>query len=142
MGQCCSNAGIFMAPEVTFERVWLTGMGLDGIHLSYVLSISNPNMTVTLPGKRVTFVLHKQSDHTLLAEGVSHQDFQIGPSSTTDVTVPIVYSFSGIGAAGKSLIQKGTTMIELAGEITFEAKFLPGGETKSKYYGEGEVILT
>jgi len=141
MGQCFSNAGLFLPPEITFENVFMTGMGLDGVHLNYVLAIYNPNPSAQLPGTRTTFCLTKASDQTILAEGVSHQSFVIPPKQTTKVTIPIVYSFKGMGAAGKSLIQRGTTTLLLKGEVTFEAKYLPGGEVRVPYRGQGEVVM-
>ena len=136
-----SKTGLFVSPEISVIDITVISLSLAGVQLDVLFSAHNRN-PCQLEATRIVYLLQKASDNTTLAEGVSHQTFILKPGSVTSpIRVPINFSFTGLGAAAKSLMTRGKTKIVVSGEITFDAPMAPGGIAASKYHGEIEIHI-
>ena len=117
-GTACASLGrsIFEEPVVTFRNLRVNGLGLDGGSLDVVLGVYNPN-GYKLEATRLTYRL-LVGDSVALGQGAldSRQTFQ--QKDTTEVRIPVTFSYRGLGAAGQQLLRSGTVNYRVQGDIT------------------------
>jgi len=142
MGNIASQAGAFRNPEITVQKVEVCSISLSGVPIEATLQIFNPNVTATLEGQRIVYQVKKASDETVIAEGVFNKEFTVSPRKSIVITVPMTLKYGGMGAAGKSLVQRGKTEILVSGDVTFHAALAPGGTVTVPYKGELDIILS
>jgi LEA14-like dessication related protein len=113
----CSSLGkaAFKEPVVTLQDVKVTGVGLNGGSLDVVLNVQNPN----------DFRLDaSQLDYTVLvdtlpfANGTTSQHFTVDAKRTQPVHIPINFTYSGVGAASRSLMNTGSVNYTVRGHVT------------------------
>ena len=113
----CATLGraVFEEPVVTFRNLRINGLGLDGGSLDVVLGVYNPN-GYRLDATRFTYRL-LVGDSVRLGEGVldTRQTFQ--EKDTTEVRIPITFSYRGVGAAAQQLLRSGTVNYRVQGDI-------------------------
>lgn len=61
--------------------------------------------------------------------------------TTTRVSVPVNFSYGGLGAAGKSLLLHSSTTIRISGEVIFDAPLTPKGMVKIPFHGEETIVV-
>ena len=118
LGACATlGRAVFEEPEVDFRSLRVNGLGLTGGTLDLQLAVFNPN-GYDLEATRFSYNL--LMDSTRVAEGLidTRQTFESG--DTTVVTVPINFSYAGLGAAGRELLQRGTVNYRVAGDVTVD----------------------
>ena len=108
---------MFEEPVVDFRSLRINGLGLTGGSLDLQLAVYNPNR-FDLEATRFTYNL--LMDSTRVADGAldTRQTFRSGDS--TVVTIPINFSYAGIGRAGRELLQRGTVNYRVAGDVTVD----------------------
>ena len=115
----CSSIwrGSWKEPVVTFRDLKLTGVGTSGGSLEIQLSVYNPN-NFRLDGTRLTYNL--AVDSVAVGNGVLDQQFTVQENDSTIVRLPISFTYAGIGAAGRQLMQTGAVNYRVTGDITVD----------------------
>jgi LEA14-like dessication related protein len=113
----CASLGLggFKEPVVTFKNLRVNGLGLTGGNLDVELSVYNPN-GFKLEGTRLTYQLMVES--TKLGEGALDERFTVQDKDSTIVRLPVSFTYSGLGAAGRQLMQSGAVNYRVLGDVT------------------------
>ena len=113
----CASLGksAFASPKVTFQEMRLNGLGLTGGSLDVVLNVDNPN-GFRLDATRMTYKLF--IDTIAFGEGTVDQRLTVDEKSQTQVRIPVNFTYSGIGAAGRALLNTGTVPYRVQGDLT------------------------
>lgn len=114
----CATLGMlgrFVEPVVNFKDLRLTGLGLQGGSLDIVLSVYNPNQ-FNIEGVRLTYQLNVDNVH--FGDGALDSRFVVPRGDSTDVRIPLSFSFAGIGAAGRQLVERGAVNYNVGGDLT------------------------
>ena len=112
---CASLRGGFKEPVVTFRDLLVNGLGTTSGNLDVVLSVYNPN-SFKLEGTRLTYRL--MVDSTPLGTGALDDRFTVQKGDSTVVRLPVAFTYAGLGAAGRQLIQSGAVNYRVLGDIT------------------------
>jgi LEA14-like dessication related protein len=130
----CASMGAagFREPVVNLKDVTLNAVGLTGGSVDVVLSVYNPN-GYRLDATKLTYRLLVGDSMTVgageLSEKVTVQD-----KDSTIVRVPVSFTYAGIGAAGRDLMNKGSVDYKVVGDITVAT---PVGDFTRPYTGRG-----
>lgn len=114
----CSMLGkqAFQQPVVQLKDVSVQGVGLTGGNLAVKLNVFNPNgyrMDATRMSYNVTV-----GDSVPLATGVVDNRFTVQAGDSTTVTIPVSFTYTGIGAAGRQLLNTGGVNYHVTGDVT------------------------
>lgn len=114
----CSALGkqAFQQPVVHLKNVSVQGIGLMGGNLAVRLNVYNPN-AFRLDATRLSYNL-RIGDNVDLATGVLDSRFTVQSGDSTEVTIPVSFSFSGISAAGRQLLNTGGVNYRVNGDVT------------------------
>ncbi len=114
----CSVLGkqAFQEPVVRLQDVRLNGVGLTGGNLDVRLSVYNPN-GYRLDATRMTYTVNVGED-VRVATGTVDSRFTVNENDSTMVTVPVSFTYSGIGAAGRQLLNTGGVNYRVNGDVT------------------------
>ncbi len=118
IGAACSTLGkaAFAEPKVALRDVKIRGIGLTGGQLDVVLSVYNPN-NYRLDATRLTYKV-MLSDNVTLANGTVDSRFTVQDKDSTTVPIPVSFTYSGIGEAGRQLLQMGAVNYKVEGDVT------------------------
>src|SRR5690242_5803801 len=118
-GVGCSTLGraAFEQPVVHLRDVKVRGLGLTGGSLDVLLSVYNPNH-YRLDATRLTYKVALAGDSVTLATGALDSRFSVQDRDSTTVTIPASFTYSGIGAAGKSILGTGAVDYHVSGDVT------------------------
>lgn len=113
----CATLGrqVFEQPVVTFKDVNVRGIGLQGGTLDVLLNVYNPNR-FRLDATRLTYRL--LVDSTSLGTGALDQRFVVQGGDSATVRLPVQFTFSGLGAAGRQLLRSGAVNYRVLGDVT------------------------
>lgn len=133
-GSACASLGrsVFDEPVVTFKEVKLNGIGLTGGDLDVVLSVYNPNK-FDLKATQLTYQL--LVDTLPLGQGALAERFVVPEKDSSTVRIPISFSYAGLGAAGRQLLQSGAVNYRVRGDVTVDT---PLGNFKRPYDRTGK----
>ena len=131
----CASVGraVFREPVVTYKDAVITGLGLAGGNLEVVLSIYNPN-SFRLDGTGLTYRI--AVDSVPFGNGTLSDRFSVQEGDSTTVRLPLSFSYSGVGQAGRQLIQTGSVNYTVSGDITVGT---PIGSFTRPYSGRGRL---
>jgi LEA14-like dessication related protein len=104
----------FTDPVVNLRDVRLQGLGVNGGNLDVVLSVYNPN-NYRLDATRLSYRL--VVDDVTFATGDLDARTSIGNRDSTFITIPVNFTFAGIGAAGRQIINTGAVNYRITGDI-------------------------
>lgn len=113
----CATLGLggFKEPIVHFNDAKIRGLGLSGGSMDVVLSVYNPN-GFDLNATRLTYrVLVEDKD---LGSGALNDAFKVQDNDSTYVTIPINFTYAGLGAAGRQLLSSGSINYRVIGDFT------------------------
>lgn len=117
----CSALGkqAFQQPVVALKDVAVQGVGLTGGQLAVKLNVFNPN-GYRLDATRLSYnvVVGDGSNTTSLATGVVNSNFTVQSGDSTTVTIPVSFTYAGIGAAGRQLLNTGGVAYRVNGDVT------------------------
>lgn len=117
----CSALGkqAFQQPVVQLKDVQVQGVGLTGGNLAVKLNVYNPN-GYRLDATRLTYnlVVGDNTNATNLATGVLDSQFTVQSGDSTTVTIPVAFTYTGIGAAGRQLLNTGGVPYRVNGDVT------------------------
>jgi LEA14-like dessication related protein len=131
----CASVGraVFREPVVTYKDAVITGLGLTGGSLEVVLSIYNPN-SFRLDGTGLTYRI--AVDSIPFGNGMLSERFAVQEGDSTTVRLPLQFNYSGVGQAGRQLIQTGSVNYTVSGDITVGT---PIGSFTRPYSGKGRL---
>lgn len=119
-------------PRVEQPEVWLSGarlvsLGISGGVLDVELGVYNPNDFV-VRARGLTYDLDFESPEDGgwldLAEGRFDEDLRVEPDDTASVVVPVEFSYGGLGAAIRALLERGSFEYRVSGQIAVEEPVL------------------
>ena len=113
----CATLGkaAFKEPIVHFQDARVTGIGLTGGSLELKLSVYNPN-GFRLDGTRLTY--NVLVDSVTFGSGALAQQFSVQEKDSTIVTLPLQFTYAGIGQAGRQLMSTGAVNYRVVGDVT------------------------
>ena len=113
----CSTLGrqAFADPVVTLKNVQVSSLGLTGGNLNVILNVYNPN-GYRLDATRLSYRL--LVDSTPLANGILDNRFTVQDKDSTLVTIPVAFSWSGLGAGVRSIFNTGAVNYRVTGDVT------------------------
>ncbi|HEY9515557.1 MAG TPA: LEA type 2 family protein [Gemmatimonadaceae bacterium] len=116
-GTACATLGrqAFKEPVVTLHNVSINGLGFNGGSLDVVLNVYNPNH-FRLDATRITYKLFV--DSVALGTGTTDSRFTVDDGDSTQVRLPLSFTWAGIGSAGRGLMSTGTVNYRVVGDIT------------------------
>ncbi len=113
----CASLGLggFKEPVVALRDVRLKGIGLQGGSADVQLSVYNPN-GFALDGTRLTYRV--LVDSMPLGEGALEQRFTVQKGDSSVVTLPISFTYAGLGAGLRQLLASGSVNYRVVGDVT------------------------
>jgi LEA14-like dessication related protein len=117
-GTACSTLGkaAFKDPKVELQDVRVTGIGLNGGSLDVLLNVENPN-EFRLDATRLTYNV-MVGDSVRFATGTVSNHFTVDGKKVSQVHIPVNFTYAGIGAAGRQLMQSGAVDYKVMGDVT------------------------
>ena len=114
----CSMLGksAFQQPVVQLKDVAVQGLGLTGGQLAVKLNVYNPN-GYRLDATRLSYAVNV-GDNVQLANGILDRMFTVQSGDSTTVTIPVSFTYAGIGAAGRQLLNTGGVAYNVNGDVT------------------------
>jgi LEA14-like dessication related protein len=114
----CSALGrqAFQQPVVHLQDVRVNGLGLTGGNLDVKLSVYNPN-GYRMDATRMSYNVIV-GDSMKFATGTVDNRFTVNGNDSSIVTIPVNFTYSGIGAAGRQLINTGGVNYHVDGDVT------------------------
>lgn len=124
-------AGMFAAcvPSVDQPEVWLEGarlasLGLRGGVIEVRLSVHNPNR-FAVQARGLSYDLEVRDpiseEWVAFTDGRLEGDFRVGSRDTTEVVVPVDFTYRGLGEAMRGLIDRGSFDYRLSGIVELQA---------------------
>jgi LEA14-like dessication related protein len=130
----CASLGAlggFREPVVTFKDLRVRGLGLTGGSLDAYLNVYNPN-GFRLDATRLSYkVLVGENE---LGTGVLDSRFNVQEKDSTTIRIPVDFTYSGIGAAARQMMQGGSVPYTVNGDVTVAT---PLGNFTVPYSGTG-----
>ena len=105
----------FLQPDVQVKDVKVTALGLTGGSVDVVLNVNNPN-NFRLDASRLTYNL--MIDTVRFASGSLDQRMTVESGQNLEVRVPVNFTYSGVGEAGRQLINMGSVPYRMSGDFT------------------------
>ena len=131
----CASLGAlggFKEPIVTFKDLRVRGLGLTGGSLDAYLNVYNPN-GFRLDATRLSYTV-TVGDNAQVGTGVLDSRFTVQNNDSTQVRIPIDFTYAGIGAAARQMMQSGSVPYNVAGDVTVAT---PVGNFTVPYSGTG-----
>jgi LEA14-like dessication related protein len=113
----CATLGraTFKEPIVNFQGAEISSLGITGGSLVVKLSVYNPN-GFRLDGTGLTYNL--VVDSVRFGSGELKERFTVQEGDSTVVTLPLDFSYAGVGAAGRQLLNTGSVNYRVFGDFT------------------------
>lgn len=105
----------FAEPVVNFRELRVNGLGLTGGSIDVVLSVYNPN-GFRLDATRMTYNL--MIDTVMFGQGALDQRLTVQEKDSTIVRIPVNFTYSGVGNAGRQILNTGTVNYRVRGDLT------------------------
>jgi LEA14-like dessication related protein len=130
----CASLGMggFKEPIVTFKDLRVRGLGITGGSLDAYLNVYNPN-GFKLDATRLTYKVTVGGDAEV-GTGVLDSRFTVQDKDSTTIRIPIDFTYAGIGAAGRQMMQSGSVPYNVTGDVTVAT---PLGNFTVPYSGSG-----
>jgi LEA14-like dessication related protein len=129
------NALTFEKPQVDLQEINVTGMGLTGGTLDLVFDVYNPNQ-YRLTSTRLEVAL--QLAGTDFGEALIDKPLDLSPVNHSRVVMPVRFTWAGVGAAARSLLQSQELPYGLTGAVIVDT---PIGERRVELKSSGNVPL-
>ena len=123
--------GVFQEPIINFKNVSVRGLGLTGGTMDVYLSVYNPN-GFRLDATRLTYDLFVGENR--LGTGALDSRFTVQDNDSTEIRIPVDFTYSGIGSAARQMIQSGSVPYTVRGDVTVAT---PLGNFTRPYSGTG-----
>lgn len=131
----CASLGAlggFREPIVSFKDLRVRGLGFSGGSLDAYLNVYNPN-GFRLDATRLSYTV-TVGDNAQLGTGILDSRFTVQDNDSTTVRIPIDFTYAGIGAAARQMMQSGSVPYNVKGDVTVAT---PVGNFTVPYSGTG-----
>lgn len=125
----------FERPSVELESVEVTGLALSGGSLTLWLDVYNPN-GYELRTTRVEAELDLEDTH--FGNALLEEVVVLAPASHTPVAVPVTFTWEGVGAGARALLQRGALNYALDAKFRID---ISGGRRTIGLRSRGEVAI-
>jgi LEA14-like dessication related protein len=125
----------FQTPTTQLVAVEVTGLSLEGGALRLLLDVHNPN-AYQLRTTRVAVGLDLEGTH--FGDVAVTEEVALPAGQTTQVRVPLNFSWTGVGIGARSLLGRGAVRYAIEGQLTVGT---PLGDKAVPVRGTGEVTL-
>src|SRR3982751_7077826 len=115
----CASLGAlggFTQPVVNFKDLRVRGLGLTGGSLDAYLNVYNPN-GFKLDATRLTYTV-TVGDNAQVGTGALDSRFTVQNKDSTTIRIPIDFTYAGIGAAARQMMQSGSGPYNVTGDIS------------------------
>jgi len=129
------NALKFESPQIELQQINVTGMGLSGGTLDLVFDVYNPNQ-YRLRSTRLEVGLELAS--TDFGEALIDKPLDLSPQNHSRVIMPVRFTWAGVGAAARSLLQSQELPYGITGAVILDT---PLGERRVQLKSKGNVPL-
>jgi LEA14-like dessication related protein len=129
------NALTFENPQIDLQEINVTGMGLSGGTLDLVFDVYNPNQ-YRLRSTRLEVGLELAS--TDFGEALIDKPLDLSPQNHSRVVMPVRFTWAGVGAAARSLLQSQELPYGITGAVILDT---PLGERRVQLKSKGNVPL-
>jgi len=129
------NAINFEQPQIALQQINITGMGLSGGTLDLVFDVYNPN-EYRLRSTRLEVDLALAS--TEFGQALIDKPLDLSPQNHSRVVMPVRYTWAGVGAAARSLLQSQELPYGITGAVILDT---PVGERRLQLKSNGNVPL-
>jgi LEA14-like dessication related protein len=123
-------------PEVWLEGVRISSLGLTGGVVDVRLNVHNPNR-FAVQAQALTYdfqILDRESEQWVpFTDGRIDDNLRVGARDTLAVSVPVQFSYRGLGEAWRSLIDRGSFdyrvsgVVELQGPVRRDIRYQHAG---------------
>jgi LEA14-like dessication related protein len=111
----------FKEPFVELRDVRVVGIGLTGGEIEVALGVRNPN-NYRIDANHLAYRVFV-SDSIPLAGGQLDSRSTVQASDSTIIRIPIAFTYAGVGAAGRQLVNTGVVNYKVTGSFTVESAF-------------------
>jgi LEA14-like dessication related protein len=129
------NALTFEKPQVELQAINVTGLGLSGGTLDLVFDVYNPN-DYRLRSTRLEVGLELAG--TDFGKALIDKPLDLSPVNHSRVVMPVRFTWTGVGAAARSLLESQELPYGLTGSVLLET---PIGEKRVGLKSNGTVPL-
>ena len=129
------SALTFEKPQVELQEINVTGLGLSGGTLDLVFDVYNPN-DYRLRSTRLEVDLELAG--TDFGEALIDKPLDLSPVNHSRVLMPVRFTWSGVGAAARSLLESQELPYGLTGAVLLDT---PIGEKRVELRSKGNVPL-
>ena len=129
------NALSFENPQIELQEINVTGLGLRGGTLDLVFDVYNPN-DYRLRSTRLEVGLELAG--TDFGEALIDKPLDLSPVNHSRVVMPVRFTWSGVGAAARSLLQQQELPYGITGAVLLDT---PIGERRVELRNKGTVPL-
>jgi LEA14-like dessication related protein len=129
------NALTFEKPQLELQEINVTGLGLSGGTLDLVFDVYNPNQ-YRLRSTRLEVALELAG--TDFGEALIDKPLDLSPENHSRVLMPVRFTWAGVGAAARSLLESQELPYGLTGAVLLDT---PIGERRVQLSGKGNVPL-
>ena len=129
------NAINFEQPQIALQQINITGMGLTGGTLDLVFDVYNPN-EYRLRSTRLEVAVALAS--TDFGQALIDKPLDLSPQNHSRVVMPVRYTWAGVGAAARSLLQSQELPYGITGAVILDT---PLGERRVQLSSKGNVPL-
>jgi hypothetical protein len=123
-------------PQVTLRSLAVRNVGLTGGTLDVALAFHNPNR-ITLNGSALSAGLDVEGTH--FGNVTLAGPFMLAKSDTTVMTLPLSFSWSGVGSAARSMLNSGAVNYGIDGR--FSLRLPVGTDLEIPFTGQGSIPL-
>jgi LEA14-like dessication related protein len=125
----------FEKPQIELQEINVTGLGLTGGTLDLVFDVYNPN-DYRLRSTRLEVGLELAG--TDFGEALIDKPLDLSPENHSRVMMPVRFTWAGVGAAARSLLESRELPYGLSGAVLVET---PIGERRVELKSRGNVPL-
>jgi len=129
------NALTFEKPQVDLQKINVTSLGLSGGTLDLVFDVYNPN-DYRLRSTRLEVDLELAERD--FGQALIDKPLDLSPVNHSQVVMPVRFTWAGVGAAAKSLLQSQQLPYGLTGAVLVDT---PIGEKRVELKATGNVPL-
>ena len=129
------NALTFEQPQIALQEITITGMGLSGGTLDLAFDVYNPN-EYRLRSTRLEVGL--ELARTYFGEALIDKALDLSPQNHSRVVMPVRFTWAGVGAAARSLLQSQELPYGITGAVILDT---PLGERRVQLKSTGNVPL-
>jgi len=129
------NALTFEQPQIDLQEIHVTSLGLSGGTMDLVFDVYNPN-DYRLRSTRLEIGLELAG--TDFGQALIDKPLDLSPVNHSQVVMPVRFTWAGVGAAARSLLQSQQLPYGLTGAVLVDT---PIGEKRVELKATGNVPL-